>query len=53
MSWELRIDYPNAWYHLMNRALRDQNIFIGKTDYQQFIHLEQNESTTMKGQTKT
>jgi hypothetical protein len=37
----------------MNHARKDQNIFVDKTDYQQFIHLGQNESKAMKGQTKT
>lgn len=37
----LRIDYPNAWHHVMNRARRGQELFVDKDDYQQFIDLLQ------------
>ena len=39
MSRPLRIDYPNAWHHVMNRARRGANLFVVKADYQQFIDL--------------
>jgi REP element-mobilizing transposase RayT len=41
MSRPLRIDYPNAWHHVMNRARRGQDLFVEKADYQQFIDLLQ------------
>ena len=41
MSSPLRIDYPNAWHHVMNRARRGQDLFVDKADYQQFIDLLQ------------
>jgi len=41
MSRPLRIDYPNAWHHVMNRARRGQDFFVDKADYQQFIDLLQ------------
>jgi REP element-mobilizing transposase RayT len=41
MSRQLRIDYPNAWHHLMNRARRGESPFKLKADYQQFIDLRQ------------
>jgi REP element-mobilizing transposase RayT len=41
MSRPLRIDYPNAWHHVMNRARRGSNLFVDKADYQQFINLLQ------------
>jgi len=41
MSRPLRIDYPNAWHHVMNRARRGQDLFVDKSDYQQFIDLLQ------------
>ena len=41
MSRPLRIDYPNAWHHVMNRARREQDLFVEKADYQQFIDLLQ------------
>jgi hypothetical protein len=34
MSRPLRIDYPNAWHHVMNRARRRYDLFIDKADYQ-------------------
>ncbi len=41
MSRPLRIDYPNAWHHVMNRARRGQDLFVDKADYQRFIDLLQ------------
>jgi len=41
MSRPLRIDYPNAWHHVMNRVRRGTDLFVDKTDYQQFIDLLQ------------
>lgn len=41
MSRPLRIDYPNAWHHVMNRARRGEDLFLDKADYQQFIDLLQ------------
>jgi len=41
MSRPLRIDYPNAWHHVMNRARRGQDLFVDKADYQQLIDLLQ------------
>jgi len=39
MSRPLRIQYPNAWYHVMNRGRRAEAIFGGKKDYFAFIDL--------------
>ena len=39
MSRPLRIKYPNAWYHLLNRGRRKELIFIDKKDYDRFIDL--------------
>lgn len=33
MSRPLRIEYPDAWYHVMNRGRRAENIFLEKKDY--------------------
>jgi REP element-mobilizing transposase RayT len=41
MSRPLRIDYPNAWHHVINRARRGEDLFTDKMDYQQFIDLLQ------------
>jgi len=37
MSRPLRIEYSDAWYHVMNRGRRGDGIFIGKQDYERFI----------------
>ena len=37
MSRPLRIQYPNAWYHVMNRGRRGEEIFKAKDDYKRFI----------------
>ncbi len=39
MSRPLRIQYPDAWYHVMNRGRRGEAIFTGKNDYNAFIEL--------------
>ena len=37
MSRPLRIEYPGAWYHVMNRGRRMEEIFTEKSDYRLFI----------------
>ena len=39
MSRPLRIQYPDAWYHLMNRGRRREEIYTDKHDYMGFIEL--------------
>ena len=39
MSRPLRIQYPDAWYHVMNGGRRGENVFTGKKDYNAFIDL--------------
>ena len=37
MARPLRIEYPGAWYHVMNRGRRGENIFFGEKDYEAFL----------------
>ena len=37
MSRPLRIEYPGAWYHVMNRGRRREKIFASPKDYEMFI----------------
>ena len=39
MSRPLRIQYPDAWYHVMSRGRRAEKVFEGKNDYNAFIEL--------------
>ncbi|MBW2661996.1 MAG: transposase [Deltaproteobacteria bacterium] len=39
MSRPLRIEYPEAWYHVMNRGRRSESIFSDRHDYLMFIDL--------------
>ena len=39
MSRPLRIQYPNAWYHVMNRGRRGEVVFLDEKDYLEFINL--------------
>ena len=39
MSRPLRIQYPDAWYHVMNRGRRGEKIFTKKEDYWSFVDL--------------
>ena len=41
MSRPLRIEYPYAWYHVMNRARRCENLYTDKDDLLCFIRLMQ------------
>lgn len=37
MSRPLRIEYPGAWYHVMNRGRRGEKIFHDRQDYESFV----------------
>ena len=37
MSRPLRIEYPGAWYHVMNRGLNRRLIYSVKKDYSLFL----------------
>ena len=39
MSRPLRIEYPGAWYHVMNRGRRGESVFRREKDYLTFIEL--------------
>ena len=39
MSRPLRIEYPGAWYHAMNRGRRQEDIFTERNDYRLFIEV--------------
>ena len=39
MSRPLRIQFPDAWYHVMNRGRRGEAIFTMKEDYRSFVDL--------------
>ncbi len=39
MSRPLRIEYPEAWYHVMSRGRRSESIFSDKHDYVMFTDL--------------
>ncbi|RLI50457.1 MAG: transposase [Candidatus Thorarchaeota archaeon] len=39
MSRPLRIQYPDAWYHVMNRGRRKESVFLDKRDYSMFVEL--------------
>ena len=39
MSRPLRVEYPGAWYHVMNLGRRSEKIFLEKNDFQILIDL--------------
>jgi REP element-mobilizing transposase RayT len=39
MARPLRIEFPDAWYHVMNRGRRHEEIFLDSRDYQAFLDL--------------
>ena len=39
MARPLRIEYPGAYYHVMNRGLACSNIFLDDNDRQRFLGL--------------
>ncbi len=38
MARPLRIQYPDAWYHVMNRGRRREDIFLGRADFELFLN---------------
>lgn len=45
MSRPIRITYPGAWYHVMNRGRRREKIFHEAADYNEFIRVLQEASS--------
>ncbi len=41
MSRPLRIEYPGAWYHIMNRGRWNERVFLSNTDHDDFIKILQ------------
>ena len=39
MARPLRIEYPDAWYHVMNRGRRGEAIFSDEQDYAMFTEV--------------
>jgi putative transposase len=39
MSRPFRIEYPGAWYHIMNRGRRSEAVFLDNNDYLMFLEL--------------
>ncbi len=39
MSRPLRIEYPGAWYHVMNRGRRREDIFLSQADHESFLEI--------------
>ncbi len=48
MSRPLRIEYPGAWYHVMNRGRRNEKIFADDMDYAMFVELLEDASEMWK-----
>lgn len=41
MSRPVRLEYPGAWYHVMNRGRRREDIFLSRHDFAAFINILQ------------
>jgi len=41
MSRPLRIEYPGAWYHVMNRGRRREDIYQDEEDFHLFLKVLQ------------
>ena len=39
MSRPLRIEYPGAWYHVMNRGRRREPVYVAESDYKLFLEI--------------
>lgn len=48
MSRPLRIEYPGAWYHVMNRGRQFEKIFSDEQDYEMFVELLKDSSEMWK-----
>ena len=49
MSRPLRIEYPDPWYHVMNRGRRAEDIFSDAQDYEILTELLKETSEIEKG----
>jgi hypothetical protein len=49
MSRPLRIEYPDAWYHVMNRGRRGEEIFGRKENYRQFREMVKSRKLKAQG----
>ncbi len=45
MSRPLRIEYPGAWYHVMNRGRRREDIYQDDEDFLLFLKVLQDTAT--------
>jgi len=48
MSGSLRIQYPDAWYLVMNQVKRSEVVFFEEKDYLEFINLLKEATTVWK-----
>jgi len=48
MARPLRLDFPGAWHHVMNRGLGKRNIFLNDQDRQSFLDLLGETSETFR-----
>jgi len=39
MSRPSRIEYPGAYYHVMNRGITSQGVFLSEDDYKGYLNL--------------
>ena len=53
MSRPLRIEYPDAWYHVMNRGRRGERVFADSRDYKSFIDLAKESTETWNAKIST
>ncbi len=49
MSRPLRIEYPGAWYHIMNRGRRSESIFLKKQIGVRFVLSENSKTDGIAG----
>ncbi|MDY6950964.1 MAG: transposase [Thermodesulfobacteriota bacterium] len=51
MARPLRIEYPGAWYHVMNRGRRSEQVFHERKDYETCVALlkESSEMWNIRG----
>ena len=50
MSRPLRIEYDNAFYHVMNRGRGRENIFLNDNDFEYFLHSIEQASLRFKNE---
>ena len=53
MSRPLRIEYPGAWYHVMNKGRSSEKVYLNKNDAELLSRINELEKRIINSQPET